>query len=383
MKKRFSLLLAALLLAAAVFLPWRVRGETVESGGPELAAPSAVLLEAATGKVLYEKDAHSIRPCASITKVMTLCLTFDAVEAGQLSLTDTLSASAHASSMGGSDIWLKEGEQMTVDDLLKATVIMSANDAAVVLAENVAGSEDAFVQKMNEKAQELGMKDTVFKNCNGLDEEGHVTSAYDVALMSRELIKHQKIFDYTLTWIDYVRDGQTQLVNTNKLIRSYNGITGLKTGTTSQAGSCIAATAERDSLSLVAVVLGAPSTDERFKDAAALLDFGFAGWAVTVPEAPALDNVPVAGGMEETVAVRVGEIPNILTKTDEKGKLETSVVLKDNLTAPVRTGDVVGTVTYTIDGETVARADVTAGGDVEAVTFSSAFFWLLKSFLTL
>ncbi len=383
MKKRFSLLLAALLTAAAVFLPWSVRGETVESGGPELAAPSAVLLEAATGNVLYEKDAHSIRPCASITKVMTLCLTFDAVEAGQLSLTDTLSASAHASSMGGSDIWLKEGEQMTVDDLLKATVIMSANDAAVVLAENVAGSEDAFVQKMNEKAQKLGMKDTVFKNCNGLDEEGHVTSAYDVALMSRELIKHQKIFDYTLTWIDYVRDGQTQLVNTNKLIRSYNGITGLKTGTTSQAGSCIAATAERDSLSLVAVVLGAPSTDDRFKDAAALLDFGFAGWAVTVPEAPALENVPVAGGMEETVAVRVGEIPNILTKTDEKGKLETSVVLKDNLTAPVRTGDVVGTVTYTIDGETVARADVTAGGDVEAVTFSSAFFWLLKSFLTL
>lgn len=240
MKKTVAFMLA--LLLAALYLPgFAARGE-----GVEVSAPAAVLMEAGTGRVLFEKNAHEVRPCASITKVMTLCLTFDALESGQLSLSDQLSASAHAASMGGSDIWLKEGELMSVDDLIKATVIMSANDAAVVLAENVAGSEEAFVARMNERAGELGMEETVFKNCNGLDEEGHVTSAYDVALMSRELIRHEKITDYTLTWIDYVRDGATQLVNTNKLIRSYKGITGLKTGTTSQAGSCITATAERN-----------------------------------------------------------------------------------------------------------------------------------------
>ncbi len=378
MKKRMSLFLSLLVAAAAAFPALTARGEEVE-----LTAPSAVLMEASTGKVLFEKDPHQVRPCASITKVMTLCLTFDAIESGQLSLTDTLTASAHAASMGGSDIWLKEGEQMTVDDLLKATVIMSANDAAVVLAENVAGSEEAFVQRMNEKAQELGMKDTVFKNCNGLDEEGHVTSAHDVALMSRELITHEKIFDYTLTWIDYVRDGQTQLVNTNKLIRSYNGITGLKTGTTSQAGSCIAATAERDSLHLISVVLGAESTDNRFRDAAALLDYGFANWAVTVPEAPTLQNVPVTGGMEETVPAKVGEMPKLLTKAAERGSVEQSLELREDLAAPVKEGDVIGRVVYRINGEEAAQVEVTAAGSVEEITFSSAFSYLLHSFFSL
>ncbi len=378
MKKRISLFLSLLVAVAAAFPALTARGEEVE-----LTAPSAVLMEASTGKVLFEKDPHQVRPCASITKVMTLCLTFDAIESGQLSLTDTLTASAHAASMGGSDIWLKEGEQMTVDDLLKATVIMSANDAAVVLAENVAGSEEAFVQRMNEKAQELGMKDTVFKNCNGLDEEGHVTSAHDVALMSRELITHEKIFDYTLTWIDYVRDGQTQLVNTNKLIRSYNGITGLKTGTTSQAGSCIAATAERDSLHLISVVLGAESTDNRFRDAAALLDYGFANWAVTVPEAPTLQNVPVTGGMEETVPAKVGEMPKLLTKAAERGSVEQSLELREDLAAPVKEGDVIGRVVYRINGEEAAQVEVTAAGSVEEITFSSAFSYLLHSFFSL
>lgn len=379
--------MALLLAVAAAFPGLAVRGETETEGAAggvlPLTAPSAVLMEASTGRVLFEKNSHEVRPCASITKVMTLCLTFDAIDAGQLSLTDTLTASAHAASMGGSDIWLKEGETMTVDDLLKATVIMSANDAAVVLAENVAGSEDAFVQKMNEKAQELGMKDTVFKNCNGLDEDGHVTSAHDVALMSRELITHPKIFDYTLTWIDYVRDGATQLVNTNKLIRSYNGITGLKTGTTSQAGSCITATAERNSLSLISVVLGADSTDHRFQDAAAMLDYGFAGWAVTVPEAPIVENVPVAGGMEETVPAKVGEMPKLLTEAGQRGKVEEKVSLKEDLAAPVQEGDLIGEITYTAGGKELARVNITAAGSVEKVTFSTAFSYLLRSFFTL
>lgn len=385
-KKKLFLLLALLLVVAAVLPGIPVRGETETEqtdGALSLTAPAAVLMEASSGQVLFEKNSHEVRPCASITKVMTLCLTFDAIEAGQLSLTDTLTASAHAASMGGSDIWLKEGETMTVDDLLKATVIMSANDAAVVLAENVAGSEAAFVQRMNEKAAELGMNDTVFKNCNGLDEEGHVTSAHDVALMSRELITHEKIFDYTLTWIDYVRDGATQLVNTNKLIRSYSGITGLKTGTTSQAGSCITATAERDSLALISVVLGADSTDHRFQDAAALLDYGFEGWAVVVPEAPALEDVKVTGGMEETVPAQIGEMPKLLMKAAERGKVEQKVELSEELTAPVRKGDIVGKVTYRVGGEAAAQVEITAAGDVEEVTFSSVFPYLLQSFFTM
>ena len=372
---------AAILAVALILLCFPVPSALGE--GVEVSAPAAVLMEAGTGRVLFEKNAHEVRPCASITKVMTLCLTFDALESGQLNITDQLSASAHAASMGGSDIWLKEGELMSVDDLIKATVIMSANDAAVVLAENVAGSEEAFVQRMNERAGELGMEETVFKNCNGLDEEGHVTSAYDVALMSRELIRLEKIKDYTLTWIDYVRDGATQLVNTNKLIRSYKGITGLKTGTTSQAGSCITATAERNGLRLIAVILGAGSTDDRFKDAAALLDYGFGGWSVTVPESPALPDVPVKGGMEETVGAIAGESPEILMETASMGEIEQDISWTPELRAPVRKGDVIGRITYSAKGETVAQVDITAAGDVEKISFSSAFTYLLHSFLGL
>ena len=375
-KLRFSLL--SLAVAAALLLP----ALPARAEGLELTAPSAVLMEASTGQVLFEKDPHALRSCASITKVMTLCLVFQALDSGQLSLDQTLTASAHAASMGGSDIWLEEGESMTVDDLIKATVIMSANDAAVVLAEAVAGSEEAFVAQMNEKAQQLGMNDTVFKNCNGLDEEGHVTSAYDVALMSRELIRHEKVFDYALTWMDSVRGGETQLVNTNKLIRGYPGITGLKTGTTGQAGSCITATAEREGLSLIAVVLGADSTDHRFQDAAALLDYGFAGWKATVPEAPVLEPVPVARGMEPQVEPVLGEMPTLLLKAGEAGEVETAVTYEE-LTAPVTRGDVIGQVTCTVDGSVMAQVDITAGEDVAQVTFFGVLSHLVQALFTL
>ena len=223
--------------------------------GKEISAPSAVLMDSRSGKVLFSKNAHEVRPCASITKVMTLTLVMEALDSGKISLTDTVTASEHAASMGGSDIWLEPGERMSVDDMIKATVVASANDAAVALAEFICGSEDEFVSEMNEKAKALGMKETVFKNCNGLDEDGHVTSAYDVAIMSRELSKHRRIFNYSNIWMDNLRGGKTQIVNTNKLLKTYNGITGLKTGTTSAAGSCITATAERDGVSLIAVVL--------------------------------------------------------------------------------------------------------------------------------
>ncbi len=376
--KKFRVFVLTAFLAVAII----VQGIPAHAEELTITAPSGVLMEASTGRVLFEKNPHEVRPCASITKVMTLCLVFEAIDDGRLSLDQTLTASAHAASMGGSDIWLEEGESMSVNDLIKATVIMSANDAAVVLAEAVSGSEESFVAAMNEKAKELGMNDTVFKNCNGLDEEGHVTSAYDVALMSRELISHEKIFDYTLTWMDSVRNGETQLVNTNKLIRSYQGITGLKTGTTGEAGSCITATAEREGLELIGVVLGADSTDHRFQDAAALLDYGFANWKVTVPELPALERVPVSRGMSPDVAPQTGESPKLLLRATESGEVETEVEWKE-LTAPICVGDVIGTVRYSLGGETLAEVDITAGENVEAVTFASAFEYLLSAIFTL
>lgn len=374
--------LRAFVLTAVTAAALTVQGLPAHAEELTITAPSAVVMEASTGQVLYEKDPHQVRSCASITKVMTLCLVFEAIDDGRLTMDQMLTASAHAASMGGSDIWLEEGESMSVDDLIKATVIMSANDAAVVLAEAVSGSEEAFVTDMNEKAKELGMNDTVFKNCNGLDEEDHVTSAYDVALMSRELMTHEKIFDYTLTWMDSVRNGETQLVNTNKLIRSYQGITGLKTGTTSQAGSCITATAERDGLELIAVVLGADSTDHRFQDAAALLDYGFANWKVVVPEAPALERVPVSRGVAPDVAPQAGESPKLLLKATETGEVETEIQWKE-LTAPIRKGDVIGTLVYSLGGETLAQVEITAGEDVEEVTFSSALGYLMRALITL
>lgn len=376
--KKFRVFVLTAFLAVAII----VQGIPAHAEELTITAPSGVLMEASTGRVLFEKNPHEVRPCASITKVMTLCLVFEAIDDERLSLDQTLTASAHAASMGGSDIWLEEGESMSVNDLIKATVIMSANDAAVVLAEAVSGSEESFVAAMNEKAKELGMNDTVFKNCNGLDEEGHVTSAYDVALMSRELISHEKIFDYTLTWMDSVRNGETQLVNTNKLIRSYQGITGLKTGTTGEAGSCITATAEREGLELIGVVLGADSTDHRFQDAAALLDYGFANWKVTVPELPALERVPVSRGMSPDVAPQTGESPKLLLRATESGEVETEVEWKE-LTAPICVGDVIGTVRYSLGGETLAEVDITAGENVEAVTFASAFEYLLSAIFTL
>ena len=368
----------ALALAAVLALP----GVSAQGAQVAVTAPAAVLMEASTGQVLFEKGAHDRRACASITKVMTLLLTFEALEAGELSLDQELTASAHAASMGGSDIWLEEGEQMTVDDLLKATVIMSANDAAVVLAEAVSGSEEAFVARMNERAGELGMEDTVFKNCNGLDEEGHLTSAYDVAVMSRALLAHEKIRDYTLTWIDSVRNGETQLVNTNKLIRSYQGITGLKTGTTGQAGSCISATAQREGMELIAVVLGAESTDLRFQDAKALLDYGFAGWKTVTPETPFLQPAAVEGGMAQTVEVAAGEMPSLLLTAGEEAQVETVVQLEP-VKAPVEQGQELGRSLCQVAGETVAQVPVTAQEGVEAVTFGAAFLALGRALFTL
>ena len=350
-----------------------------------LNAPSAVLIEADTGKILFEKNKDRERACASITKVMTLLLVMEALDSGQLKLDQKLTASAHAASMGGSDIWLEEGESMTVDDLIKATAVASANDAAVVLAEAISGSEDAFVDKMNKRAKSLGMKNTTFLNCNGLDENGHLTTAYDVALMSRELIKYPKIFEYTSIWIDNLRGGKTQIVNTNKLLKTYDGITGLKTGTTAEAGCCMSATAERDGLSLVAVVLGCKSGTERFKDAASLLDYGFANYTTQKLALPknARDDVQVEGGMVKTIKVECSDPGDMIVSRMATNKITSELKIKKKIEAPIKKGDRVGEVNYYLDGELLKNIPITAKESVDKMTFSSVLGGLFNSLLEL
>lgn len=348
-------------------------------------APSAILMESSSGKVLFEKNPHEQRTCASITKVMTMLLVCEAIDSGKLSLDDTITASAHAASMGGSDIWLEEGETMSANDMIKATVVASANDAAVALAEHLCGSEEVFVQKMNEKANQLGMKDTVFKNCNGLDEDGHITSAYDVAVMSRELMKHEMIFDYTSIWLDNLRDGKTQIVNTNKLLKTYKGITGLKTGTTNDAGCCMSASAKRGDMSLVAVVLGCNSGKERFSDAAALLDYGFANFSVTQLKAP--DDLPktikVENGMQKNIGIGCDINSSIVLDKNSGSKIVSKINLPESIEAPVASGQKLGTVTYSLNGKAVKNFEITALQHAEQISFASVFSVLLNSIISL
>ncbi|MBQ4128923.1 MAG: D-alanyl-D-alanine carboxypeptidase [Ruminococcus sp.] len=351
----------------------------------EIPSPSAILIEPNSGKILFEKNADESRACASITKVMTLLLIMEAIEDGKISYDDVVTTSEHAKSMGGSDIWLEVGEQMTVDEMIKATAVASANDAAVALAEHLCGSESDFVLKMNERAKELGMKNTVFKNCNGLDEEGHLTSAYDVALMSAQLIKHEKIFDYTTIWIDTLRDGETQIVNTNKLLKSYDGITGLKTGTTGQAGSCISATATRGDMSLVAVVLGSSTGIERFKDAASLLDYGFANYEVLNFSAndSKLKNIKVKDGMQSEAKLECVGAKSLVIEKGSSKNVEKNIKLKEELTAPVKKGDKAGTLEFTLDEKTVAKFDIVAKEDIDKISFTAVFFELLDALVAL
>lgn len=374
--------LSACLLAAAITASCFPLGAQALSN-EEVKAPSAVLMEAQTGKVLYEKNPHEKRACASITKVMTLLLVMEALDSGKIGLNDKVSVSQHAASMGGSQIWLKPGETMSVDDLLKATVIASANDCSVVLGEYVAGSEDEFVAQMNQKAKLLKMNDTTFKNCYGLDEDGHVTSAYDVAVMSRELMKHTRIFNYTKTWIDYLRSGKTQLVNTNKLLKSYRGITGLKTGTTSKAGSCISATAARDGVNLISVVLGCPDTKTRFSSASTLLDFGFANWSVAQPAIPkdAANPVEIKNGMQSKVETTVDSGSSILVPKGKAGEVKYQINMQSGITAPVKQGQILGKVTCSMNGEVLQEYNIRAKTSVEQITFATAFRLLLHKLL--
>ena len=360
-----------------------VAGEEMQPAALTAAQPdltlncrAVCLIDQDTGTVLYEKNADQQMPIASITKVMTLLLTFEAIHDGRLTLDTLVPVSEHAYHMGGSQIWLEPGEQFTLDEMIKAICVSSANDAAVAVAELVGGSEQGFVQMMNDRAAELGMTNTTFHNACGLDTEGHLSTARDVAIMSRQILTTcPEVLHYTGIWTDTLRGGATQLVNTNKLLRRYNGITGLKTGTTGGAGVCISASATRDGLNLIAVVLGAPSSKDRFEAAATLLDYGFAAWRAA--PLPAMEDRPllikVKGSAEETVPLEYSALPeSILMPKESAAELTAQLTLPDELDAPVQQGQAVGMVRILAGESVLGEYDICAAADAPEMDFGTA-----------
>ncbi len=355
------------------------------SAKPMVDAKAAVLMERDSGQVLYEMNAHEKRAPASITKVMSLLLVMEAIDSGKLTLKSKISASEHACSMGGSQIWLEPSETMTVDELLRAAVIASANDATVALAEAVAGSEEAFVDKMNAKAKALSMNDTHFENASGLDAKGHVSSAYDIAVMSTELLKHSLIKKYTGVWMDSLRNGQSQLVNTNKLVRFYKGTTGLKTGTTSTAGFCVSATAEKNGMELCAVILGAQNNDGRFSGAKKLLNYGFANWTLKTVTVPKKDLVPVKvqKGCNTTLTVTAAGSGKYLLGSGTEESPTVKVSLPDTVVAPVVKGQKIGTAAVYIGKKQIGSIDLLAAQSVERLDFRHALHRVITALCTL
>ena len=332
-----------------------------------LNAKSAILMEEATGNILYESNPDERLPIASVTKVMTMLLIMEAVDSGKISLDDMVTVSENAMSYGGSTMFLETGEQLTVNDMLKGIAVASANDGCVAMAEHLAGSESAFVDMMNEKAKELGMENTHFMNTNGLDEDDHYSSARDVAIMSRELMKHETIFNYTSIWMDTLRGGKFQLANTNKLIRFYDGANGLKTGSTSKALCCLSAAAKRNDMQLIAVVLGAPTSAERFASAKSLLDYGFANYAVNTQITAGDEVQKIAGekGVDEEVGVVAGDSCSTLVKKGQEDNITKEIKIDETITAPIEAGQKIGTMTISRDGEVIADIDLNASSAVE------------------
>ncbi|MBQ8578405.1 MAG: D-alanyl-D-alanine carboxypeptidase [Clostridia bacterium] len=380
--KRFCCIFLCAVMLSCVLLPVSAADTGgVPAFGDNIDAKSAVLMEASTGEILYEKNPDEALPPASVTKVMTMLLVLEAIDGGKIKLDDTVTVSDYASTMGGSQVYLKAGETMTVSDLLKSVIVASANDAAVALAEFVAGSEEAFVAMMNSRASELGMMNTTFKNTNGLDDEdtGHLTSARDIALMSREVLKHDLVFDYTTIWMDTIRGGAFGLTNTNRLVRFYRGCNGLKTGSTSKAGFCISATAERDGMQLICVIMGSTTKDARNSLAASLLDWGFANYArVSVPGGDT-DPIPVCGGVKDCVAAEYPDFSVLLTRGAEKN-IETVPELPSSVSAPVKQGDILGHIVYKSGDTVLGTVDVTAKEDVAHIGFFVLFLRMLDAF---
>ncbi len=381
LKSSIAFVMALLICMPAFATYSNAKGEIPTVGeGIKLNCKSAVLMEASTGKILFEQNPDEALPPASVTKVMTLLLIMEAIGAGKIKYTDTVRASANACSMGGSQIYLEENEEMSVEDLIKSVVISSANDAAVALAEHIAGTEEAFVEQMNKKANALGMTNTYFENTNGLDDTvtKHLTSAKDIAIMSRELIKYPKILEYSSIWMDTIRNGEFGLTNTNRLIRYYKGATGLKTGSTSKAGFCISATAERDGMTLICVIMGAESRDIRNAAATSLLDFGFANYGVYTKEGETISNIPVKKGTKANVEAEYKGFSSILPKS-EQGKISSQISLPEELSAPIKQGEVIGNVVYKIDGKELGRSDIVAKETVEKLSFWGMVAEFLKN----
>lgn len=332
-----------------------------------LNAKSAILMEESTGNILYESNPDERLPIASVTKVMTMLLIMEAVDSGKISLDDMVTVSENAMSYGGSTMFLETGEQLTVNDMLKGIAVASANDGCVAMAEHLAGSESAFVDMMNEKAKELGMENTHFMNTNGLDEDDHYSSARDVAIMSRELMKHETIFNYTSIWMDTLRGGKFQLANTNKLIRFYDGANGLKTGSTSKALCCLSAAAKRNDMQLIAVVLGAPTSAERFASAKSLLDYGFANYAVNtqITAGDEVQKIAVEKGVDKEVDVVAGDSCSTLVKKGQEDNITKEIKIDETITAPIEAGQKIGTMTISRDGEVIADIDLNASSTVE------------------
>ena len=376
LKRCFAILLAAAALWCAV--------PAAQAAGPEISAPSAILMDAATGTVLYESNARErLRP-ASVTKVMTLLLVMEALDSGRIGWDDMVVTSEAAAAKGGRQVYLEVGEQMSLKEMLKSVVVSSANDCATALAEHIAGSEAAFVDMMNQRATALGLTDTHFVNCTGLDDEPeaaeHLTTAYDIAVMSRELLRHDEIRDYTTIWMDTVRGGQFGLSNTNKLVRFYQGATGLKTGYTSAAGHCLSASAQREGMELIAVVLHCASSTDRFRSAEALLDYGFANYALVSTECPEpLHDVAVELGVVSAVTPVLQETAPILIEKGEQAAVRKRVELLDTVAAPVEAGQVLGTLTIETDSRVLAQIPIVAPEAVEKVSWWEMTVRLLRA----
>ena len=380
MNRILSLLLTGVLLVSAAPA---VSAAGTEASPISLSCASAVLMEKETGTVLFEQNAHEKLEPASVTKVMTLLLVMEAVDSGRLSLEDTVTVSAYAASMGGSQVYLEEGEQMTVGEMIKCVTVVSGNDCAVALAEHLAGSETAFVSRMNQRAQELGMKDTTFLNCTGLPAQGHVTSAYDIALMSRELIlNHPSIRQYTTIWMDSIRGGEFGLTNTNRLIRFYPGATGLKTGSTDSALYCMSATAERDGMELIAVIMKAPTTSQRFEDAKTLLDYGFANYTL-VPVYPdtALAPVEVLLGTSGQVQPQLQRDCRLLVSKGEESQISTRLTLAENVEAPVDQGQILGQLEVYVGDELRDTVPILSAEGVDRLSVPGIFSRMLSRLL--
>ena len=378
MKKFLSLVLLFLLsfnvFGVGVFAETSVKNEAEEYKispiNIEVNCNSAILMDAESGTVLYSKNENDVASPASVTKIMTLLLVMEAISSGEISLDDKVTVSAYAAGMGGSQVFLEEGEVMSVSELIKCTVIASGNDAAVALCEHVAGGEEAFVGRMNDRARELGLKNTKFENVTGLDDTtvDHKSTALDIAIMSRELIKYPLITEYSSIWQDTIRGGEFTLTNTNRLVRYYDGCNGLKTGSTDKAGFCISATAKRSGMQLIAVVMGAPTRDVRNEIARKLLDYGFAGYSVYKNEEKMIEEIPVFGGRVASVGSYSTPFCALINKADAK-RVELHYEIPENLTAPIKADDVIGYIIYEVDGRVLGKSDIKVKEDVPKITF--------------